>query len=221
MPAAWSSLAYGVLALAGLAVLAVPGWRAALGFDPRWVVLEVVLAAAAWFASAQEAWFQQRFNDARLTVPRHVRTGMPMDVALTLVPYSRVDGVDLTVELVDRFYVDVVRRGRSQVETRQRVMERVVLARGEMLAGRRAHAFHLAFDAPFPSTVHEHMGASIMASVLEPLGFLVPGLRHHARNLREHGGFFVRATLRRGVWHRRFEQRVVVVHVGATTIAAG
>ena len=135
-----------------------PAWRTALGFDPRWVVLEVALAGAAWFASAQEAWFQQRFNDARLTVPRHVRTGTPVDVALTLVPYERVDGVDLTVELVDRFYVDVVRRGRTQVETRQRVMERVVLARGDVLAGRRAHAFHLAFDAPFPSTVHEHTG---------------------------------------------------------------
>jgi hypothetical protein len=219
VPAAWSSLTYGALALAGLAVLAVPAWRAALGFDPRWIVLEVALAGFAWFTSAQEAWFQQRFNDARLTVPRQVRTGSPVEVALTLVPYARVDGVDLTVELVDRFYVDVVRKGRKQVETRQRVMERVVLARGEMLAGRRAHGFHLAIDAPFPSTVHEHLGAQVLASVLEPLGFLVPGLRHHARNLREHGGFFVRATLRRGFWRRRFEQRVVVVHIGETITA--
>lgn len=220
VPAAWSSLVYGALTLAGLAVLAVPTWRAGVGFDPLWVVLEVALAGAAWFASAQEAWFQQRFNDARLTVPRQVRTGTPVAVALTLVPYARVDGVDLTVALIDRFYVDVVRKGRTQVETRQRVMEQVVLARGEMLAGRRAHAFHLSFDAPFPSTVHEHLGAQVMASVLEPIGFLVPGLRHQARNLREHGGFFVRVTLRSGFWRRHFEQRVVIVHLGAT-IAAG
>jgi hypothetical protein len=220
VPAVWSAAIYGALTIAGLAVLAVPAWRAAVGFDPGWIVLEVALAGAAWATSAQEAWFQRHFNDARLTLPRQVRTGTPVDVALTLVPYARVDGVDLTVELVDRFYVDVMRNGRKQVQTRQRVMERVALARGEALAGRRAHTYHLAFDAPFPATVHEHLGAHVMASVLEPLGFLVPGLRHHARNLREHGGFFVRATVRRGIWRRRFEQRVVVVHVGAT-IKAG
>ncbi|MDF1524073.1 MAG: hypothetical protein P1P87_14815 [Trueperaceae bacterium] len=220
VPATWSAVAYGGLTLAGIAVLLVPAWRAALGFDPRWVLLEIALAAVAWVASVQEAWFQRRFNAAKLEVPRQVRTGTPVEVALTLVPYERVDGVNLTVELVDRFYAEVTRKGRRQVETRQRVMERIVLARGEMLAGRRTHTYRLAFDAPFPSTVHEHLGAQLTASVLEPLGFLVPGLRHHARNLREHGGFFVRVTLRRGLWWRRFEQRVVVVHVGAT-IAAG
>lgn len=219
VPAAFGELAYGALALTGALVLAVPAWRAAVGLDPRWLLLEVGLAGAAWWASTQESWFQRRFNDARLDLPRQVRTGTTMDVALTLVPYERVDGVDLTVELVDRFYVDVVRKGRTQVETRQRVLERLVLERGTILAGRRAHGFHVALEAPFPSTVHEHLGAQLTASVLEPLGFLVPGLRHHARNLREHGGFFVRVTVRCGWWRRRFERRVVVVHVGATIVA--
>lgn len=218
--ATWLATGYGLLAFAGLAVWAVPAWRAAIGLGPGWIALEVALAGAAFVSSFQESWFQRRFNAAELTAPRHARTGTGVEVALTLVPYERVEGVDLTVELVDRYYVDVHRRGRTQVETRQRVVERVRLARGDALAGRRAHTFHLVFDAPFPSTVHEHLGAQISASLLEPLGVLVPGLAHHARNLREHGGFFVRATLRRGLWWRRWEQRVVVVHVG-TTIAAG
>lgn len=219
VPAAFAELAYGALAVAGLAVLAVPAWRAALGFDPRWLVLEVGLAAAAWYASAQEAWFQRRFNEGHLTAPRQARTGTPLEIVLTLVPYERVDGVTVTVALVDRFYEEVTRRGRRQVETRERVLERLVLARAGTLGGRRAHAFHATFDAPFPSTVHDHLGAQLMASVLEPLGFLVPGLRHHARNLREHGGFYVRVTVQRGFWRRRFEQRVVVVHLGATIVA--
>ncbi len=220
VPATWSAGVFGALTLAGLLVYAVPSWRAGLGFAPEWIALEVLLAGAAFWSASQEAWFQRRFNTAHLEAPRQVRTGTGVDVALTLVPYERVDGVHLTVELVDRYYVDVHRDGRKQVQTRQRVVERVRLAQDETLAGRREHTFHLVFDAPFPSTVHEHLGAQISASLLEPLGFLVPGLRHHARNLREHGGFFVRATLRRGLWRRRFEQRVVIVHVG-DTIAAG
>ncbi len=220
VPAAWSASLYGALTLAGLLVYANPAWRDAFGFSPAWIVLEVALAGAAFVASLQEAWFQTRFNSAELEAPRHARTGTEVDVALKLVPYERIDGVHLSVELVDRYYVDVVRNGRKQVQTRQRVVERVRLAQGETLAGRREHTFHLVFDAPFPSTIHEHLGAQITASLLEPLSFLVPGLGHHARNLREHGGFFVRATLRRGLWLRRFEQRVVIVYVG-DTIAAG
>ena len=214
--AAWMAGLWGALAVAGAAALALPPLRTALGVDPAWIALEVALAGAAAWTSAQEAWFQRTFNEVRLAAPTGVRTGQSFEVVLTLVPYARVAPLDLTVELVDRYYADVERRGRRQVETRQRLVERVLLERGGQLAGRRAHAYHVAFDAPFPSTVHEHLGAKITASVLEPLGFLVPGLRHHARNLREHGGFFVRARLRSGLAGRRFERRVVVVHLGST-----
>jgi len=100
------------------------------------------------------------------------------------------------------------------VQTRQRLVERVVLERGARLTGRREHGYSASFEAPFPTTVHEHLGAQLTASLLGPIGFLVPGLGHYARNLREHGGFYVRATVRSGIFRRRFEQRVIVVHVG-------
>ncbi len=214
--AAWLTAMWGLLTLGGVAVLVLPPLRAAIGLDVHWIALEVIVAGAATWSSLQEAWFQQRFNQVRVEAPTTARTGRPFEVTLTLVPYQGVEPLDVTIELVDRYYADVERRGRRQVETRQRLVERVILERGARLAGRREHGYRASFDAPFPSTVHEHLGAKITASILEPLGFIVPGLRHYARNLREHGGFYVRASVGSGIFRRRFEQRVIVVHVGAT-----
>jgi hypothetical protein len=216
LSAAWLGGMWGILTAAGALALAIPPLREAIGIDVTWIALEVVLAGAATWSSWQEAWFQKHFNQAQVTAPTSARTGQPFEVQLKLVPYERIDGLDLTVELVDRYYVDVERRGRKQVETRQRLVDRVVLERGARLGGRREHGYHATFDAPFPSTVHEHLGAQLIASVLGPIGFLVPGLGHYARNLREHGGFYVRATVRSGIFGRRFEQRVIVVHVGSS-----
>lgn len=216
VPAAWVAGAWGALTAVGLFALLLPPLQAAIGFDVRWIALEVGLAGAAFWTSLQEAWFQKHFNQAGVHAPATARTGGPIEVRLTLVPYARVDGLHLAIDLVDRFYVNVQRKGRTSVETRQRVVDREVLERGAQLAGRREHVYRVSFDTPFPSTIHEHLGAKIAASVMEPLGWLVPGLRHQARNLREHGGFYVRATVRSGWFRRTFEQRVVVVHLGTT-----
>lgn len=216
VPATWLAGAWGVLAGVGVFALLVPPLQAAIGFDATWIALEAALASAAFWTSLQEAWFRKTFNQVGVEAPTGVRTGGPFEVRVKLVPYERVEGLDLTVELHDRYYVDVTRKGRTTVETRQKLVDRVILERGAHLAGRREHGYRVSFDTPFPSLVHEHLGAKIMASVLEPLGWLVPGLRHHAQNLREHGGFYVRATIRSGLFRRRFEQRVVVVHLGAT-----
>jgi hypothetical protein len=220
VPATWLTWAWGALAAVGWLALALPPMRAAvtaaIGLDAPWIGLEAVLASAAFWTSLQEAWFQRHFNHVAVEAPSSVRTGGPFEVHITLVPYAGVSGLDLTVELIDRYYVNVERKGRTTVATRHRLVDRVVLERGARLAGRREHGYRVSFDTPFPSTIHEHLGAKVMASVMEPLGWLVPGLRHHARNLREHGGFFVRATVGAGPFRRRFEQRVVVVHLGAS-----
>jgi len=221
VPAAWIAGAWGALAAVGLLALALPPLRAAIGFDVRWIGLEAALASVAFWTSLQEAWFQKHFNQASVEAPNALRTGGTFEVRVDLVPYARVDRFDLTIDLIDRHYVDVERKGRKSVETRQRLVDRVVLERGARLAGRREHGYRASFDTPFPSTVHEHLGAKIMASVIEPFGWLVPGLRHQARNLREHGGFYVRATVGSGPFRRRFERRVVVVHLGGPTIQFG
>ncbi len=220
--AVWGALAYGALALAGGSVLLVPGWLDALGIGAPWVVLEIVLSASAFGSALVEAVWQRRFNRAVLQVPATVRTGQAFEAILTLVPYTTLERVSVRIELVDRFYEHVTRRGRRQTRTRSRTLERYDLQRGEPVRGRREHAFHVAFVAPAPSLAQHDVTSEITASILGALGPIVPGLGHYARNLREHGGFFVRAVVRFGPWRRVYEQRVtaVVVPVAAASPAS-
>jgi hypothetical protein len=211
--AAYAAAAYGVLAFGGAVVLLSPSLLAAIGVAREWVWLEVALATAAAYGSTLEALFVRRFNQATLEVPRSVRTGTRFVAALTLVPYERLERVWVTLELVDRFYETVHRDGRRSVRTRSRVVERVRLQAGEALPGRRQHRFEAEFDAPIPTTAHSNVQAEITASIAAFFAPLVPGLAHFARNLRAHGGYYVRASVRMGPWRRSFEEQVVSVAV--------
>ena len=212
----WAALLYGGLAAAGGLALLRPGWLASLGIGVPWIALEVLIAGAAFGGALVETVWQRRFNRADLRVPATVRAGQRMEATLTLVPYVRLDAVDVRLELVERTYEQVMRRGRRQTRTRSRVLERTVLQRGAPLAARREHDFVAADDAPPPSLAHHDVGSELAASAMAAFAPLVPGLGHHARNLREHGGIFVRAVVRFGVWRRVYEQRVtpVVVPIG-------
>jgi hypothetical protein len=210
--AAWAAGLYGLLAAAGLAVLAIPGWLAAVGIAPAWVGLEVVLTGAAGVTSAVEAVWRRRFNRAELHVPATLRVGQAFDATLTLVPYATLAGVTVRLELVDRYFVKVVRDGRRQSSARSRVVERHVIELAP-LRGRREHTFLAQLVAPLSTASHHDVQSEIVASVLAVFGPFVPGVGHYARNLREHGGFFVRAVVRSGVWRRSYQQRVVPVMV--------
>lgn len=211
--AVWGALAYGALALAGVLVLAVPGWLDALGIGAPWVGLEIVVCGSAFGSSLVEAVWRRRFNRAALAVPATVRTGQAFEATLTLVPYVTLERVSVRIELVDRYYEHVSHRGQRRTRTRSRTLERVDLQRNERVRGRREHTFHVGFVAPAPSLAQHDVGSEITASVLGALGPIVPGLGHYARNLREHGGFFVRAVVRFGPWRRVYEQRVTAVIV--------
>ena len=209
----WAALLYGALALAGASVLLRPAWLESLGIGAPWVLLEVVLTAGAFSGAVIESVWARRFNRTHLEVPHTVRAGLRFEPVLTLVPYVRLAAVDVRLELVERTYEHVVRRGQRQTRTRTRVLERIDLQRGEPLQGRREYVFKAGFDAPPPSLAHHDVGSEMAASVLGALAPLVPGLGHHATNLREHGGVFVRAVVRFGLWRRAYEQRVTPVVV--------
>ena len=213
--AAYLAGTYTLLALGGLTVALSPSLLAAIGIAREWVWIEVVLAGGAAYASALHAVFERSFNQAKLEVPRSVRTGLPFEAVVTLVPYERLERLWVTIELVDRYYETVRRRGRREVRTRSRVLQSFRLQAGEPLAGRRHHTFRATFDAPIPSATHSNVQAEIAASIAAFFGPLVPGLSHHARNLRSHGGYYVRARVRTGWWRRSYEEQVVSVAVPA------
>ncbi len=220
MGAIWALAAYGSLALGGVLALLNPSWLERLGVAVPWVVLEVGLTGAAALGALAEAVWQRRFNRALVTVPQTVRTGQPFEAVLTLVPYATLERVTVHIELVDRYFEHVQHRGRRQTRTRSRVLERYVLQRGEPVHGRREHAFQAQFLAPAPSLTQHDVASELLASVLGVFGPLVPGIGHYARNLREHGGFFVRAVVRFGIWRRVYEQRVTAVVVPLTIPAS-
>ena len=211
--ATWALLIYGALAAGGVLLLLTPRWLERLGIGAPWVLLEVLITGAAALQALVEAVWQRSFNRAAVSVPQAVRTGEPFEAVLTLIPYRTLARVWVRIELVDRYYEHVRRQGRRQTRLRSRVLDGYVLHSGEPLHGRREHAFHARFLAPVPSLAQHDVASELLASALGVLGPIVPGLGHYARNLREHGGFFVRAVVRFGVWRRVYEQRVVAVMV--------
>jgi len=208
----WAALLYGSLALAGVLVLTLPGLLDWVGIGAPWLVLEVVLTGGAGLTALIEGVWQRRFNRADLRVPQTLRVGQAFEAVLTLVPYATLERVRVDVELIDRYFVKVVRDGHRQSSARSRLVERHAME-VVPLRGRREHAFQVQLFAPVPTASQHDVQSEMLASLLGAFGPIVPGLGHYARNLREHGGFFVRAVVRFGIWRRTYEQRVVVVMV--------
>ncbi len=194
-------------------VLLVPAWLEALGIAAHWVLLEVGVTGAAFVSALIEAVWQRNFNRAELSAAQTVRIGQEFEATLTLVPYRTLENVSVDLELVDRYFVKVVRDGQRQSSARSHVVERHRMQLRTPLTGRREHLYVARMFAPVPTASQSDVQAEIMASVLAIFGPFVPGLGHYARNLREHGGFFVRAVVRFGIWRRVYERRVVAVMV--------
>lgn len=212
LPAFYMAMLWGAAALLGLALLAVPSWRSALGVGPTFLAFEVASALAAGWTSWSEALWRRAFNEMRLDVPGTVKSGEDFEAVLTLVPYDHLRSATVTFTLVDNFYQHAEGGG---VETRTRRLGRQLALLREPLAGRHAHVLHARFVAPFPATRHSDIIAEVLASLFGALGWLVPGLAFTARNLRQHGGYFVSATVRLGWLRRTFKQRVIAYYVGA------
>ena len=211
LPGFYGGLLWTAVALLAATLLLAPGWRAALGLGPLFVGIGLVSAAGAAWTSLVDALWQRSFNEMRLTVPETARSGEPFEATLTLVPYDRVTPVHVTFTLVDNFYQ---RASDGSVQTRSRRLDRQVALVGEPLSGRHTHVLKALFPAPFPSTPHTDVIAEVMASLLGVLGWVVPGLGFTARNLRQHGGYFVSATVRIGLLRRTFKRRVITYFVG-------
>ncbi|HEX7039307.1 MAG TPA: zinc finger Ran-binding domain-containing protein [Trueperaceae bacterium] len=211
VPGFWYALGWLTLLALGAALLASGGALAALGLGRHWVVAEMVAAAYAAGSSLLAAVWDRWFNQVELAVPPRAATGEGFTAELRLVPYVRLERVSVSLALVDRYYE---RAGDAGMELRSRSLGEFRLLDGGTLPGRRLAAFEAGFVAPFPVTRHSDVRAELAADLLGLLGFFVPALRWNARNLREHGGYVVVATVRVGWLPRRLVRRVLVYHVG-------
>src|SRR5690606_40547209 len=123
----------------------------------------------------------------------HSATGKTFAVSLSMVPYDTLDNVSVNLRFVDNFYA---RSGDNGVETKSQDLGSQRVLRNGRLRGRRTNVFSMEFLTPFPATKHSDVMADITADVLDVIGLIVPAVRWNARNLREHGGYYVEATVR-------------------------
>lgn len=212
LPNVYLGLIWGLVAVLGVALLVVPAWGEAIGLERVFLVLGVGMAVAAASSSLSAAFWDQRFNSMVLSVPTTVKTGDPFDVTLTVVPYDRIENVTVRFRLVDNFYE---RSGDAGIETKSSTLDAQVALLGEPLKGRRATVLTARFLAPFPATRHSDIRADMNAAVLSLVSVVVPAAGWTARNLREHGGYYVEATMSIGWLRRKLKRRVIAYSLGA------
>ena len=195
VPAFYQGLLWSALALVGAVLVLVPAWREALQLSHWFVVVELLSTSLAAASSFAAAWWARWFNTMSLSAPSPVKTGETFEAALTLVPYRSLERVTVNMRLVDNFYQ---RSGETGVLTRTSTLDRQSLLRDHRLPGRRSRTLSAGFLAPFPNTPHSDVLADIHASLLGLLAWIVPALAWRAQNMREHGGYYVEASVRVG-----------------------
>lgn len=214
-PAGWLALLHGAAAALGLLLLARPTFAPLLALAPPFQLGQVLLSAAAAWASANHAAMERLFWRIELDVPARVPAGREIVARARVVPYAARDRTRVAMELRENTYERDPDPRRATVRTRTKVLARHTLLSGGRLPGRRTSEFEAHFAAPIPTGGHRDVRAELQASLLGAFAWLVPGLGETARNLREHGGVWVRLTVRRGPWRRRLEERVLVYHLSA------
>jgi len=210
-PAGWLSLMHGAGLALGALLLIRPEVAPWLALAEPAQATQVALSAAATLAAVNRAATERLLHDVALDVPDRAAAGQTVVADARLVPYARVQRTNVTLELVENTYERTPgRNGGTNIRTRTRRLERYRLVSGASLPGRRASLFEASFVAPYPSPGLRDVGAELQASVLSAFAWLVPGLGEAARNLREHGGVWVRLTVRVGPFRRRVDRRVTV-----------
>ncbi|MDZ7801681.1 MAG: hypothetical protein U5K81_12955 [Trueperaceae bacterium] len=221
-PSAWLALLHGGLALLGATLLLRPDVAPWLSMVAPAQAIQVALSLGATLAAVNQAATERTFHEVALEIPERAPAGQEITADARVVPYVRTRGVNVTLELLENTYHRRQgRRGETQIQTRTRSLAKHRMVRGTTLPGRRASLFEAGFIAPFPAAGLRDVMAELQASLFGALAWLVPGFGHMARNLREHGGIWVRLTVRVGPFYRRVDRRVVVyalagedVHIG-------
>ncbi|UCH25001.1 MAG: hypothetical protein JSV66_13755 [Trueperaceae bacterium] len=200
------------LGFVGLALLSKPAWRETLGIGAPFLILEMLAAYLSAADNVVAVIWDRWFNQIELEVPEKAATGKRFGAAIKLVPYRRIERIRISMCLIDRYFE---RPGSDQPSTRK--VHRIAcheLPVGRPLKGRREYVLRENFIAPFPITSHHDIGAEITASFLALFAWLIPSLGLMARNLREHGGYYLRVKIQVGLLSRTIERRVLVYHLG-------
>jgi len=219
-PDAYLALLHAGAALAGLALWMRPETAPFLALGEPWQAIQVAVSTGATVAAVNRTTITRLFHQVRLEMPAHAPSDREFDVELVLVPYHHIAKASVTVELLENTYQRTLGKS-SDVALRSRRLARHRLRRDAPLAGRRVTHLQTSLLAPLPNPHVHDVTAELQASLFAALAWLVPGLGEAARNLREHGGVRVRATLRVGPFRQVIERRIIVYLRSGDTVLAG
>lgn len=206
----WVAMVWLVAAGGGLLFL-VPWAQRTLGMAPAFVALQVIGSLAAAASAFGSALWSRSFHRIEVDAPANARAGTMASATVRLLPFEEVSGLRAQLVLQERFFVSGAKGG---VERRRRTLARVPLHDGQPLRGRREHMFVAEFVAPLPLENYSSLVNEVEAGLLDIAGFFIPEARIAARNAREHGGFYLRLELRRGLLRRVIERRVIIYSLG-------
>jgi hypothetical protein len=185
-------------------------------------VAQVSASLSAAVAALMQAEFDGLFHVVDARAPREARTLQPFPVTVRLVPYRRIGHVHVIVEFYENTY-DRVKdaAGRTTTKRRSERLARHVERFERGLRGRREVRVEAEFVPPYPTSAMRDVRSELLASVLAPLRWLLPSMADTARNLREHGGFWVRVTVKVGLLRMSVDRRVVVYFKSESHVAVG
>lgn len=206
LPEFFSLLLWLFVLLAG-SFLYLPPFARLTGLAAYWLLLHLAVFAPLSLGAARNLAFARTFYRVKLEVPPHARSGTEFEVVMQLLPYSEARGVHITVSLRE-FWFDE----RSRLRSRR--YSSLQLNRGAPLRGRRLHEFRARILAPVPRRRYLSLQNEVRLSLYRLLGRFLPELGFATAHLRPEGGWYVQLRLRRGLFVKSFEQRVLLYSPG-------
>lgn len=218
----WIAIGHASIALVGALAAVRPEWFPWPAAPLPAYLFQVAASTSAAVAAFMQAEFEGLFHVVDARAPREARTLQPFPVTVRLVPYRKVSRARVVIELFENTY-DRIKdaSGRTTTKRRSERLARHVSDFERGLRGRREVLVEAEFVPPYPTSALRDVQSELLASILEPLRWVVPSLADTARNLREHGGFWVRVTVRVGVLRMQIDRRVVVYFRSDTHVAVG
>lgn len=208
LPEFWSLLTWLLVTVGGALLLLFPlGER--LGLSPWWLLVHLLVFGSAAASALNRLMFRLWFHRLELSVPPHVRSGTMLDASVTAAPYETVSGVQIRLDLREL-------RFRPGGQLSSRTAAGVKLNAGSALRGRRVHVFDWQFAAPVPTGRYLHLVNEMRLSFFHAVGRFLPGVGMAAAQMRADGGWFIRLRVRRGIFVKVIEQRVLLYDPRAT-----
>ncbi len=206
IPGFFGTIFWAASCLCGVSVIASPALQQTVGVHAALGGLQALLSISAFLSSLLEFVWAFRFERIDIHAPDTIKAREEFEVDVNLVPYQTIQNVSVAIDLEDRYFEQ---NANGQWTAGRRNRDGHMMASKETLHGGRPACFACRFKAPMPSFQHQNLSMEMQASLLRLVGWLVPGVSQLAKNMKEHGGFFVRVRIGIGLFHRNIHRRIV------------